>query len=198
MPEGVKRTRLNPDERRRQLLDAAVELFAERGIGEAKHADIARRVGVSTAATFVYFPTREALLASVVEEIGRFYLALFDDLEPSQGCAREMLTLLAQRSLAIDETHHNYMRVWLGWSTRFDEELRSKYLAVQDQILSKLSDVLWASEANISKENRDDARILLSASQALSVMKLDGEPEDKLRRFTEHTIDVVLAYSRRQ
>jgi len=192
------RKRLNPQERKQQLLKAAIDLFAKKGLGEAKHADIARRVGISTAATFVYFPTRSALLTSVVEEIGRFYLALFDGLEPHQGSAPEMLKLLAERSLAVDETHRNYVRVWLGWSTRFDEELRVKYLEVQDQLLSKLSELLWASEDNISKENRDDARILLSASQALSIMKLDGEPEEKLRRFTQHTIDVVLAYSRKQ
>lgn len=198
MTNKPTRKRLNPQERKQQLLKAAIDLFAKKGLGEAKHADIARRVGISTAATFVYFPTRSALLTSVVEEIGRFYLALFDGLEPHQGSAPEMLKLLAERSLAVDETHRNYVRVWLGWSTRFDEELRVKYLEVQDQLLSKLSELLWASEDNISKENRDDARILLSASQALSIMKLDGEPEEKLRRFTQHTIDVVLAYSRKQ
>jgi len=190
------RKRLNPQERKQQLLEAAIDLFAEKGLGEAKHADIARRVGISTAATFVYFPTREALIDSVVEEIGRFYLALFDDLQPHQGGAPEMLKLLADRALAVDYTHHNYVRVWLGWSTRFDDGLRAKYLEVQEKILSSLSEVLWACEDNISRENRDDARILLSASQTLSIMKLDGEPEEKLRRFTQHTIDVVLAYSR--
>jgi len=189
------RKRLNPAARKQQLLEAAIELFAEQGIGEAKHADIARSVGISTAATFVYFPTREALLNDVVEEIGRYYLAMFEGLEPHTGGAAEILKQLAGRSMSTNEQRPNYMRVWLGWSTRFDSGLRSKYLHFQEQMLSKLSEVLWACEDSISRENRDDARILMSAAQALSLMKIDGEPEEKLARFTDHTINVVLAYN---
>ena len=192
------RKRLNPEERRQQLLEAAIDLFAEKGLGEAKHADIARRVGVSTAATFVYFPTREALLGSVVDEVGRFFLDLLKGVEPHKNGAPEILKTLAYRTLEAEENHPNYVRVWLDWGTRFDSSMRARYLAYQDKVLSLLSGILWACEDNISKENRDDARILLSASQALTMMKLDNEPAEKLERFTEHTIDVVLAYGRNQ
>lgn len=193
----TSRKRLSSEARKKQLLGAAIDLFAEKGLGEAKHADIARRVGISTAATFVYFPTREALLKSVVDEVGRFFLELLDGVEPHKNGAPEILKLLAYRTLEAEEKHPNYVRVWLDWGTRFDDEMRSRYLAYQDKVLSKLSEVLWACEDNISKENRDDARILLSASQALTMMKLDNEPVEKLERFTEHTIDVVLAYGRK-
>lgn len=191
------RRRLSPKDRKQQLLEAAIDLFAEQGLGEAKHADIARRVGISTAATFVYFPTREALLASVVDEVGRFFLELLEAVEPHKNGAPEILKSLAYRTLKAEESHPNYVRVWLDWGTRFDSEMRSRYLAYQERVLSKVSEILWACEDNISKENRDDARILLSASQALTMMKLDNEPDEKLERFTEHTIDVVLAYGRK-
>lgn len=191
------RTRLSPEERRKQLLAAAIDLFAEKGFGEAKHADIARRVGVSTAATFVYFPTREALLEAVIEEICEFYLEFFSGIEVIKGGAPATLRMLAARSLGTVETHRNYVLVHQGWAARFDDEMRGKYLKFQDELLSRLSEILWASEDNISRDNRDDARILLSASHALSVMKIDGEPEEKLARFTDHTIDVVIAYGKK-
>lgn len=191
------RTRLNPEERRKQLMLAAIDLFAEKGFGEAKHADIARRVGVSTAATFVYFPTREALLDAVIEEITAFYLDFFNGIEVLKGGAPATLRMLAFQMLKTVETHANYVLVHQGWAARFDTHMRQRYLAFQDEVLSKLSEILWASEDNISRDNRDDARILLSASHALSVMKIDGEPEEKLARFTDHTIDVVLAYGKR-
>ena len=191
------RTRLSPEERRKQLLTAAIDLFAEKGFGEAKHADIARRVGVSTPATFVYFPTREALLEAVIEEICDFYLEFFSGIEVIKGGASATLRMLAARSLETVETHRNYVLVHQGWAARFDDEMRGKYLKFQDELLSRLSEILWASEDNISRDNRDDARILLSASHALSVMKIDGEPEEKLARFTDHTIDAVLAYGKK-
>jgi len=191
------RTRLSPEDRRKQLLTAAIDLFAEKGFGEAKHADIARRVGVSTAATFVYFPTREALLDAVTEEVSQFFLALFDGIEVTRGGAPATLRMLAAQSIEQAENHRNMVLVQLGWAARFDAHMRKSYLVFQEEILSKISEILWASEDNISRENRDDARILLSASQALSLMKIDGEPEEKLARFTDHTIDVVLAYGKR-
>lgn len=190
------RKRLNPEERRQQLLETAIDLFAERGLGEAKHADIAKRAGTSTPTTFVYFPTREALLADVGAEIGRFFLAMFDDVEPVKGQAPDILRMLAVRAFKAMETHPNYMRVWLGWSTRFDPATRKQYSKFQEQILSRLSEILWASEDNVSSENRDDARILLSACQSFALMKFDGEPQEKIERFTEHTIEVLAAYWR--
>jgi len=190
------RTRLSPEDRRKQLLIAAIDLFAEKGFGEAKHADIARRVGVSTAATFVYFPTREALLEAVTQEIERFFLAFFDNMTVEKSGAPAALRMLAGMSLAVVDSHLNYVLVRIGWAARFDADMRGKYRVFEDQVLSKISEILWASEDNISRENRDDARILLSASEALSLMKIDGEPEEKLARFTDHTIDVVLAYGK--
>lgn len=193
---GKRRKRLSPDERRGQLLQAAIDLFAEKGFGEAKHADIARRVGISTAATFVYFPTREELLNAVVDEVARFHLALFDDIAINNADARTVLHGLASGLVSIVDTHLNYALVQRGWAARFDKELRTKFVAFQEEVLSRISAILWASEDNISRENRDDARILLSASEALALMKIDNEPNDKLERFTQHTIDVVLAYGR--
>ncbi len=196
MSQSTTRKRLSPEKRKQQLLEAAIDLFAEKGIGEAKHADIARRVGISTAATFVYFPTREALLEEVVDEVGRYFLTFFNDVEPHTVGAPAILKALSARALLVLDEKPSYMKVWLGWSTRFDLELRSRFMAVQEQILSKVSEILWACEDSISKENRDDARILLSASHTLALMKLDGEPEEKIERFTDHTIQVVLAYGR--
>lgn len=193
MPKPVRK-RLSPDERREQLLKIAIDLFAEQGIGEAKHADIAKRAGTSTATTFVYFPTREALLADVGEEICRFFLSLFDGIEPVKGQAPDILRLLAARTKVAMDTHPNYMRAWLGWSTRFDPVTRAQYSKFQGKFLSRLSEILWATEDNSSHDNRDDARILLSACQAFALMKFDGEPKEKIERFIEHTIDVLAVY----
>ena len=196
-PEKSKlRKRLSPEERKQQLLQAAIDLFAEKGFGEAKHADIAKRVGISTAATFVYFPTREALLEAVADEVGQYYLALFEDIAADGDDARAVLHNLAAKVLDAVSADPNYVKVQLAWASRFDPFMRKKYRTFDDAVLSSVSAILWASEDNISQENRDDARILISASQTLALMKLDGEPKDKLERFTQHTIDVVLAYGR--
>src|SRR3954469_2114092 len=52
-----------------RILDAAREVFAEQG-REASVADVAERAGVGTATIFRRFPTKEDLLAGVVEQRG--------------------------------------------------------------------------------------------------------------------------------
>jgi AcrR family transcriptional regulator len=65
-------TRLQVDERRRQLLERATELFATHGYDELSMAKIAREAGVSKPLLYHYFPTKrelfEAALAQAAEE----------------------------------------------------------------------------------------------------------------------------------
>ena len=55
-----------PEERPRQILDAAFEEFAERGLASARLEDIARRAGVSKGTIYLYFPSKEDLFREVV------------------------------------------------------------------------------------------------------------------------------------
>lgn len=52
---------------RQSLLDAAAEIVQERGSAGASLREVARRVGVSHAAPYRHFTSKEALLASVAE-----------------------------------------------------------------------------------------------------------------------------------
>ena len=64
--------RLNPAARRAQLLACAMQVFARRGLGAARHAEVAATAGMSVATVFVYFPTRELLVKAVLDEVARF------------------------------------------------------------------------------------------------------------------------------
>jgi AcrR family transcriptional regulator len=53
-------------ERKQQLLDAAAELFADRGYGATRIADICAAAGVAKGLFYWYFPTKGALFAELV------------------------------------------------------------------------------------------------------------------------------------
>jgi AcrR family transcriptional regulator len=65
----VTEERNEPAERsaRERILHAAAELIAERGIGGARIAQIAKAAGVSTALVHYHFRTREVLLAETLD-----------------------------------------------------------------------------------------------------------------------------------
>ncbi len=59
------------DATRRDLVQAGLHLVSERGFAGATTAAIARASGRAHGTVFVHFPTRDALVAEIVEEIGR-------------------------------------------------------------------------------------------------------------------------------
>src|ERR1700709_13685 len=56
----------NNEARRVQMLRAAAELIGERGFGETRIADVAKRANASSALVIYYFGTRERLLVDAL------------------------------------------------------------------------------------------------------------------------------------
>ena len=65
----VKRKRVvkSPEHRRDELLNAAVRVFAEKGIAGATIADVAEAAGVAKGTFYLYFTSKEHLLAALRE-----------------------------------------------------------------------------------------------------------------------------------
>ena len=62
------RWRRLPEERPKQILDAALAVFAERGLAAARLEDIAKRAGVSKGTIYLYFANKEELFREVVRD----------------------------------------------------------------------------------------------------------------------------------
>jgi AcrR family transcriptional regulator len=60
------RWRRQPEARPGQILDAALEVFAECGVAAARLEDIGKRAGVSKATIYLYFPNKETLFREVI------------------------------------------------------------------------------------------------------------------------------------
>ena len=70
MSTTPKFSRLNPGQRREQILDAANELFAERAYDEVSIEDIAGAAGVTRGLVHHYFGGRKEVYIALVERIG--------------------------------------------------------------------------------------------------------------------------------
>ncbi|MEO8759040.1 MAG: TetR/AcrR family transcriptional regulator [Devosia sp.] len=62
-PKFRRRAEARPDE----VLDAALELFIEKGFAATRVEDIASRAGLSKGAVYLYFPSKEAILEGLVK-----------------------------------------------------------------------------------------------------------------------------------
>jgi AcrR family transcriptional regulator len=63
--------------RRREIADAALKVIAEGGLGRFTSLAIAREVGVSDAALFRHFPTKEAIVLAAIDRVEEVLFAGF-------------------------------------------------------------------------------------------------------------------------
>ncbi len=100
------------EERRKQILDAAVQVFAERGLHEARMDDIAERSGLSKGALYLYYKSKDAIIAALMRQFFKFGMRDLQRLREGEGpvserllaytrhVAAEMQRMLAVASLA--------------------------------------------------------------------------------------------------
>jgi AcrR family transcriptional regulator len=95
-PQGRRKAaarprRINPEARRRAILEAALAEFAERGYAAARLDDVAARAGVAKGTLYLYFAHKEALFEQLIRSavsplIDRFAgLAAAADLSPLEA-----------------------------------------------------------------------------------------------------------------
>jgi AcrR family transcriptional regulator len=60
--------RRRPEHRPQQIIDAALEVFGECGLANARLQDIAQRAGVSKGTIYLYFPNKEELFREMVRQ----------------------------------------------------------------------------------------------------------------------------------
>lgn len=91
---------------RRQLLDAAGELFRTYGFGDTNLAEVAARAGVGRTTIYEYFTDKEDLLVNLVEaEVPEVVANMLAGLPEDMG-TRERLAELIQRGLDFVSTDH--------------------------------------------------------------------------------------------
>ncbi len=89
-PSGKRERR--KEARPGELLDAALDLFVEKGFAATRAEEVAARAGVSKGTLFLYFPSKEELFKAVVREniSGRF-AEWNDEFEAFEGTAADMV-----------------------------------------------------------------------------------------------------------
>ncbi len=95
-PLRAKRQR-RKDARPGELLDAALEIFVEKGFAATRVEDVARQAGVSKGTVFLYFPSKEELFKAVVREnIAGGLNEWKEEFPQFQGSTQEMLRHVMQ------------------------------------------------------------------------------------------------------
>ena len=98
MAEPAPATEQN-EARRIEMLRAAAELICERGFGDTRIADVAKRAGVSSALVIYYFGTRDRLLVDALRYSEESFYEAAEKMLAEVPSLRERLSLLIRVDL---------------------------------------------------------------------------------------------------
>jgi TetR/AcrR family fatty acid metabolism transcriptional regulator len=94
-----------PVDRRRQILDAAIRVFARQGFHSCRVSDIAREAGVAYGLVYHYFNSKEQVLNELFTERWSLLLAAVDEIDGRPIPPREKLDAVA--GFIIDSYRHD-------------------------------------------------------------------------------------------
>ncbi|MGB6319179.1 MAG: TetR/AcrR family transcriptional regulator, partial [Litorimonas sp.] len=160
------------------------------GLERAGHGDIAKRAGVSTPTVFNYFPTRDALVAAVLDRIEASVSEMFDRLPDAPATRRQRILQLAAtfRQMVLERPAET--KTFLKWGVSFDPDLRPAFLAFQTRILDQLVEILPDNPDDPGKA-RAEARILMGTSNLFAAMAFDDFAPEAVEGFVGRIADVL-------
>lgn len=101
----MKRISKAPEVRRQELLDTAMELFAQKGYEETSMGDIARAAGVAQGLCYRYFDSKQKLFQEAMEQYVRTCCAEFlPVIHDRSQTIRARIGRMADAALASDRT----------------------------------------------------------------------------------------------
>jgi AcrR family transcriptional regulator len=125
-PAATRARARDPHATRALILAAARAMMAEHGPSGLTVSDVARRAGVNRGTAYQHFPTRERLIAAVLEQVGRGTKQLLDETAPPSLDARIDATV--EHFVAHPELVRLSLFRMLGGIPHPSEELWGDYL----------------------------------------------------------------------
>jgi AcrR family transcriptional regulator len=100
-------------ERRREIIEAAAQVFSERGFAATNFGMIAEKLGSDRASIYYYFGSKQDLFQEVVREVGQHAVETAEQIAAGEGTAPEKLRAANQAVLETYSTSYPYMHVFL-------------------------------------------------------------------------------------
>jgi AcrR family transcriptional regulator len=123
--------------RRMEILEAAAEVIAVRGLCDTRIADVARKAGTSSALVLYYFDSKDRLLTEALTHAeDRFYLETFHELTGLEG-APQRLAFLIDRSFPARHGEREMLGDWQLWFELWSRAVRDADVARKREALDR-------------------------------------------------------------
>jgi len=135
------------EDRRRQILDAAVRVFADKGFTQCRVSDIAEEAGVAYGLVYHYFGAKDEVLDTLFLERWDVMVALIGDIDRQDIPARDKLHAIA--SFIVDSYRHDpdLMKVIIVEVTRAANSFGQTHLDVITKAYGRIAGIVEKGQA---------------------------------------------------
>jgi AcrR family transcriptional regulator len=132
-----------------ELLERAADLFAERGFSGTTLQDVADTVGLTRAALYHYFDSKEALLSTLVEGITAARVADLKAIRQDDALTEREKLAAITRSMALNvATHAARFRLLLMSENELPAELAATHASARRETLRQLVELFAHGRAS--------------------------------------------------
>lgn len=135
MPGSQNQRQKQKNQTRQHIIEVALKKFAEDGLTVTRTSDIAKAANVSHGTVFSHFPTREALLDTVIEEFGMCITSRLHELVDGKCGIKEVL----EAHLKGISEHEAFYRRMVSETSSLTESSRNSLIMIQSTISFHLS-----------------------------------------------------------
>ena len=134
-------------DKRRQILDAAITVFARQGFNACRVSDIADEAGVAYGLVYHYFGSKDEVLDTLFLERWELMLAAIDEIDAQPIGARDKLFAIA--SFIVDSYRHDpeLMKVIIVEVTRAANTFGATHLPEIDKAYERIADIVARAQA---------------------------------------------------
>ena len=186
-------------DRREDILQASLKLFAEKGFHGTSMRDIARSADITEGLIYHYFASKRDLFRAIIEE--HSFLPLLRSL-PDLGewlDLRELLMVLARGFYDVLGRNHDLTRLLLQEVQVFPEEREAFFADAMKESITELASIIESRMGERARDQADPqviARIFFNSLLAFFVEQeiLGGKnifPADE-QAYCEHLVDMVV------
>ncbi len=191
----------NNERRRIEMLRAAAELICERGFGDTRIADVAKRAGVSSALVIYYFGTRDRLLVDALRYSEESSYEATKKLLAEIPSVHERLSLLVKWTCVreADDEIPGAWGLWFDlWAQAFrHDEVKAGRAELDARWRSMIIDAVKSDEVGSDVDARTFALEFSALLDGLSIQVALDDPEvdsavayDIAMRFAERELDL--------
>lgn len=139
------------DERRRNILDNAAELFAEKGYARSSISELATKCNASKSWLYHYYPSKEAILYDIMRLHVTELITMAEDALVCSGNPRQKFRRLARNFMEIYINAGSKHVILLNDRGCLPEHLRQKIMDLQDQVVKNVVSLVLELNPSLDK-----------------------------------------------